>query len=164
VLVLLLLLLTTTTTTTITTTTTTTFGFYLTSIFSGDYSRLVQFSESLLMKNLWGCEMSVQSSNRRCQRIGFSRGNFTTLLQVPYGKKGAVPLSTYATMRRWASVARGRKQVRASNAAGDSSSLRPGGTARSRRADERAPIGHGIHVDGVTVSRMTSKHTQRYSE
>ena len=84
------------------------------------------------------------------------------MLKVPYGK-GAIPLTTYATVRRWVDLVRGRRAPQQHGAAGRSS-LRSVSVIRRRRrrASERAAlIGHDIHVDGVTPSRMTSKPTSQ---
>jgi len=83
----------------------------------------------------------------------------TIMLKVPYGKKGAIPLTTYVAIRRWVDVVRGRRLPHVRDA-GMSSSLRPAVTVRRRHAKQTALIGHGVHVDGVS-NRMTSKPTSQ---
>ena len=78
-----------------------------------------------------------------------------TTLKVPYGKKGGIPLNTYVTLKRWAEKARDRPLNN------DGKSSVPSGGARTRDANKPALIGHGVHVDGVTPSRMTSKPTSQ---
>lgn len=76
---------------------------------------------------------------------------------MPYGTDGAVSLNTYATLRRWVKVAHDRQVLKLRDAC--KTSVWP--AAKKCFARQTVLIGHGVHVDGVTPSRMTSKHTSQ---